>query len=125
MAFSEPKYWQKGDLTSATEFNKYSTNLSYLAGVFPGFNLTSSRKKSQDDVPAWFVIQHRFRYLVYKDAEDQCRITNRNQTETQGLSKVEDGDTYAVFDLDELDWLVSGMLYIAWDCEFAIETDWI
>jgi hypothetical protein len=125
MAFQAPKYWQRGDLTSASEFNKYANNCSHLVGVFSGYNLICSRNKTYQDVEttAW-IIQHRSRYLVYLDASSQAQLVDRKDSKNvHGLAEVKTEDVFGLVDLDEIDWMVSGQLYRVRYCHYAIETD--
>ena len=125
MAFQPPKYWQRGDLTSASEFNKYSNNCSHLVGVFSGYNLICSRNKNFSDVKTTeFVIQHRSRYLIYLDAKSTAALVDKHDSKnTFGLSEVKDEDVFGMIDLDEIDWLVPGKLYRVRFCHYAEETD--
>lgn len=125
MAYTQPKYWQHGDGTTAADFNKYSSNLTYFAGALVGVNMACSRFRDENEVPHWFEIQHRSRYLVYAEANDAPRLTNRSRSLSFGLTEVPEGEICNILDLDEIDWLVPGMIYLVRECRYAIETDFI
>lgn len=121
-----PKLWQFEDLTSAGEFNKYSSNLSDLVALYSGCNFADCGHEIYNGLHATVFMQHTRRYLYYqnKSHNEAAVITCwGDPSKTYSLSDIEDGNG-GLLDLEsELSWLAPGMYYTITDVAYAWETE--
>lgn len=123
MPFSAPKQWGHQDQPTATEMNKYSSNLTHLAGVLLGANWPSNYV---DEGEGYFaIVSHHQRFLVYKDEEDDAQLVSWiDPKDTYSLPEAKSG--VGIIDLeDQVPWMVDGLLYKVLGCSYAMETNFV
>lgn len=121
-----PKLWVFGDLTTAAEFTKYSSNLGELVTLYTGCAFADCGHDIYNGKHATVFMQHTRRYLYYqnKSSSEAAQIVSWNDpTQTYSLGDIKDGNG-GLIDLEqELAWLASGMYYTVTDIAYAWETD--
>jgi hypothetical protein len=126
MPFQTPEYYQHADAVTAAGLNKLSANLTYLASLRV-FNQSRGGDRRFSN-PEQLVMQHRFRYLIYKEADDDaepCVLSppwNPAGLEHE-LGFVADDEEYSLVDLTSIPWLALGMVYRITNCLYAFELD--
>lgn len=108
---------------TAAKLNIYSGNLTHLASVLLGANWPSHYVDEGESMFA--IIAHHRRFLIYKDEEDDAKLTSWiNSEDTFSLPEAQSG--VGIVDLDDqVPWLVDGLLYKVTGCAYAIETNFV
>jgi hypothetical protein len=128
MAYNTPKHWVYGDEPDATEFNKYSGNLSAILAAYDGKNWVNNGRMYQDvdleNEDFAFIHQNMHRWLVYRADANPQLVSWLDVNDTYGLQATED-DEWAILDLEQVDWLAPGLLYKVEGCICAHETEYL
>lgn len=109
--------WAHGDYPTAAKLNAYRDDLNTAHGAIgdAGLSLACEHKSSAE-----FYLTHNYRYL-YWDSTGQIQSTDG--TKTVGLSDPDTPGAAGQIDLDSIDWLLYGMMYVVTGVTWCME-DW-
>lgn len=133
MPFVDPPYSEHLDQPSAASLQIFSDDLAVFNTQLH-FNQTCgggivSPSSGETKWPLHFVLQHRSRFLIYREADNDLPLNlyaaGDPDNKTYDLSVVADGEDYNILQLDNVDWLVPGMVYVAVNVRFAFQTNYI
>jgi hypothetical protein len=108
--------WTQGDKPTATILNEYRTALIDAhdgLGDLADWSIAQQRTSESR-----FVLLHTYRYLHFTSSGTISELTGANEEEIN-----EDDSGQGVLDLDTLDWLIYGELYLVTGVSVCIE-DW-
>ena len=124
MAYSAPPHWTHGDEPDGAAIQTYADSLDYLHGLIGDAAHNFAVLWSYENVDAGFAgsdfyLVHRFRWLIYRGDGELVDPSGAGET----LTLSGDGVTLLAYDLDDVEWMTPGRLYIVKDCLFALEND--
>lgn len=122
MAYERPKQWEHGDIPTAADFNHYTNSLIYLNPFFVVRAFHTARKDNGGD-GVTFAVTKRFRWFHYivASGKDDGQIQDpAGVFEAVALDKGSGG--WVVLDLNGIDWLTPGFLYLVEDVAVALES---
>ena len=105
---------------AAAEMQKYSDGLDAIKPMFPTEKESWVHAFSLMPKAQTYFITHKRRWLIYKSTGEIRHTTDPVTFPSVSLG---DSDEINAEDLDQIDWLVPGMLYMVVGCSVAYEDD--
>lgn len=120
MAYSTPKVWAHEDTVAAAEMQKYSDGLDAIKPMFPTEKESWAHAFSLMEDTQTYSLTHKRRWLIYKSTGE---IRHPTDPVTYPAVSLGDSEEINAEDLDQIDWLVPGMLYLVVGCSVCFEDE--
>lgn len=128
MAYAVPPYWTHFatqiaesptptayNVPSAALMNRYSDGQNEINTRMGSYAINMAVGQITD--PSWAIICHRMPWLHYREAGTLTDINGANE-----ITLSAEDNTYAVYNLDTISWMLPGTLYQVTGCVMAAES---